>query len=56
MKLGDRVRIVAAKDIEGVVTEYRKFIDGSERWCVEYWHDAQKREVTCEARELEVIP
>jgi hypothetical protein len=49
--LGDRVVILSA-DIVGTVVEHSKHIDGSERFCVQFWHEGKRESVSCEAREL----
>lgn len=56
MKLGDWVRIKAASDIKGLIVEHTSYLDGSERWCVNYWHNGERKFVNCSATELEVVP
>lgn len=53
--LGDRVRIVASRDIEGILIKHRRFLDGSTRWQVEYWHEGRKHDVSCMERELDLV-
>lgn len=55
MKLGDLVRIKVARDIQGVIVEHTKYIDGSERWCVSYWHNGERQHVNCQGFELEEV-
>lgn len=52
-KLGDRVVIIEA-DIGGIIVEHIRFIDGTERFAVQYWHEGKRETVNCEARELSV--
>lgn len=54
LALGARVRIVDA-DIEGLVTEHTRYLDGSERWMVQFWCDGKRTEINCMERELEVV-
>lgn len=52
LNLGVRVRILAAGDITGVVTEHTRYLDGSVRWGVSYWHSGKREFVSCAADEL----
>lgn len=52
VRLGCHVRILETADIHGVVIEHTRFLDGSERWAVQYWHNGERRTVNCETREL----
>ena len=51
MELGDRVRIVDG-DVFGVVVAHTKHLDGSERWDVAYWHEGDRRVVSCMLSEI----
>ena len=55
LALGDTVRIKAAGDVVGVVSEHLEHLDGSHRWGVDYWHGGEKRSVLCRVDELEVV-
>lgn len=52
-ELGDRVRIVDADDVEGRIVDHTRYLDGSERWGVAYWHNGEREHVNCRAEELE---
>lgn len=59
--LGARVRIddggVSGVDgISGRIYAYTRFLDGSEGYDVQYWHNGERRSVPCERREFEVLP
>lgn len=52
-ELGDRVRIVDADDVEGRIVDHTRYLDGSERWGVAYWHNGEREHVNCRSDELE---
>jgi hypothetical protein len=54
-QLGSHVRLVEAGDLTGIVIEHMRHLDGSERYTVEYWHEAEKKEAKCMERELELV-
>lgn len=59
--LGQRVRIIGTGDSPGIddivgrVCEHTRFADGSERFDVQYWHQGERRRVTCERCEIEAV-
>ena len=47
------MRITAAGDVCGIIDAHTEYLDGSERWHVDYWHSGERRSITCRADELE---
>lgn len=56
INLLSRVKIVAVKDIEGIITARIDYADGTTRWDMTYWVNGERRTISCEPRELEVLP
>lgn len=51
-ELGLRVRIVDA-DICGVIVAHTRYLDGSERFDVTYWHEGKRETIPCMQAEIE---
>lgn len=54
-QLGHRVKFAECDDIKGIITATIKYLDGSIRYRVDYWINGERKDVSCEARELVLI-
>jgi hypothetical protein len=52
LHLGQRVLIRDA-DIPGRIVDHTHYLDGSERYGVEYWHNGKRELINCRRDELE---
>ena len=52
-KLGDRVILKEAGDLSGILTSHTTYLDGSERWGVDYWHNGSREAINCRPDEIE---
>jgi len=52
---GDRVALVQASDIEGLVISEKRFLDDSRRWEVVYWLDGERKIVEVDRWEMEIV-
>lgn len=53
LALGQSVTIAAA-NIKGEIVEYSVYLDGSERFHVQYWHNGERKTVSCMELDLKV--
>lgn len=53
-RLGVRVSITDG-DCTGRIVDHTRYLDGSERFGVEYWHNGERKFVNCRADELEAV-
>lgn len=54
--LGSWVDLPESGDIGGVVVEITNYLDGTERFGINYWHNGERKFVNCQRHERERGP